>query len=64
MGEGRSNSLHWYCFHHSYAGTVKHHNVCKRYVAIGTGFKQSEHTIFLHVISMGLKLYCMAHYSD
>ena len=39
-----------------YAGTVKHHNVCKRHVAIGTGFKQTEHTIFLHVSSMGLKL--------
>ena len=39
-----------------YAGTVKRHNVCKRHVAIDTGFKQIERTIFLHVISMGLKL--------
>ena len=39
-----------------YAGTVKHHNVCKHHVAIGTGFKQTERTIFLHDISMGLKL--------
>ena len=39
-----------------YAGTVKRHNICKRHVAIGTGFKQAERTIFLHIISMGLKL--------
>ena len=36
-----------------YAGTVKRHNVCKRHVAIDTGFKQTERSIFLHVISMG-----------
>ena len=40
----------------AYAGTVKRHNVCKCQVAIDTGVKQTEHTIFLHVISMGLKL--------
>ena len=27
----------------------------KRHVAIDTGFKQTEHTIFVHVISMELK---------
>ena len=27
-----------------YAGTVKRQNVCKRHVAIGTGFKQTERT--------------------
>ena len=32
-----------------YARTVKCH-VCKRQVDIDTGFKQTEHTIFLHVI--------------
>ena len=32
---------------------VKRHNVCKRHVAIDTGFKQTERTIFLCVISMG-----------
>ena len=37
-------------------GTVKRHNVCKRNVAIDTGFNQTERTIFLHAISMGLKL--------
>ena len=31
------------------------HNVCKRYIVIGPGVKQTERTIFLH-ISMGLKL--------
>ena len=36
-----------------YAGTVKHHSVCKRHVSIDTGFKQTERTIFLHVVSMG-----------
>ena len=35
-----------------YAGTVKCHNVCKRHSFLDTGFKQTEHTIFLHVISM------------
>ena len=39
-----------------YTGTVKCHNVCKRHVAIDTGFKQTERTIFLQIISMGLKL--------
>ena len=29
-----------------YAGTVKGHNICKRHVAIDTGVKQTEHTIF------------------
>ena len=38
------------------AGRVKRLNVCKRYVAIDAGFKQTERTIFLHVISIGLKL--------
>ena len=36
-----------------YSGTMKRHNVCKRHVAIDTGFKQTEGAIFLHVISMG-----------
>ena len=36
-----------------YAVKVKRHNVCKRHVAIDTGFKQTERTIFLCVISMG-----------
>ena len=40
----------------AYAGTVKRHNVCKHHFAIDTGVKQTEHTIFLHVMSMGLKL--------
>ena len=35
-----------------YAGKVKRFNVCKRHVAIDTGGKQTEHNIFLHVISM------------
>ena len=35
---------------------MKRHSVCKRHVAIDTGFKQTERTIFLHVILMGLKL--------
>ena len=26
-----------------YACTLKSHNVCKRHIAIGTGFKQTEH---------------------
>ena len=39
-----------------YAGTVKRHNVRKRHVVTGTGFKQTERTIFLHIISTGLKL--------
>ena len=39
------------------AGLVKRHNVCKRHIAIDTGFKQAELcTIFLHIISMWLKL--------
>ena len=38
-----------------YAGSVKRHNVCKRHVAIDTGFKQTERAMFLHVISMGLR---------
>ena len=37
----------------NYAVKVKRHNVCKRHVAIDTGFKQTERTIFLCVISMG-----------
>ena len=41
-----------------YAGTVKCHNVCKRHAAIGTGFKQTECTIFLHIISMELNCNC------
>ena len=40
----------------TYAGTVKRHNLCKHHVAIDTGVKQTERTIFLHVISMGLRL--------
>ena len=40
----------------AYAGTVKHHSVCKSYIVIDTGVKQSERTIFLHIISMGSKL--------
>ena len=43
-----------------YAGTVKRHNVCKRHVAVDTGFpngfKQTERNVFLHLISMGLKV--------
>ena len=39
-----------------YAGTVKGHNVCKHHLAIDTGVKQTERTIFLHVISMELKV--------
>ena len=39
-----------------YPGTVKCHNVFKRHIAIDTGFKQTESTIFLHLISMELKL--------
>ena len=39
-----------------YAGTVKCHNTCKRHFAIDNGIKQTERTIFLHVISMVLKL--------
>ena len=39
-----------------YAGTVKRQNVCKRHLAIDTGFKQTERTIFLRVITMGQKL--------
>ena len=31
-----------------YAGTVKRHNVCKRYISIDTGFNQTGHAIFLH----------------
>ena len=34
--------------HGPYADTVKRHNVCKRPVAIDTGFKQTERVIFLH----------------
>ena len=40
-----------------YNGTVKRHYVCKCHVAIDIGVKQSEDTIFLQVISMGLKLW-------
>ena len=36
--------------------TAKCHNVYKCHVAIETGVKQTERTIFLHIISMGLKL--------
>ena len=43
-----------------YVGTVKRHNVCKRHIAIDAGFKQTERTIFLHAISMGLKLYLLS----
>ena len=39
-----------------YAGRVKCHNVCICHGAVDTGFKQTERTIFLHVISIGLKL--------
>ena len=35
-----------------YAGTVTHHNVCKRHSFLDIGFKQTEHAIFLHVIPM------------
>ena len=35
-----------------YAVKVKRHNVCIRHVAIDNGFKQTERTIFLCVISM------------
>ena len=38
-----------------YAVTVKRRNACKRHVATDTGFKQTERTIFLHIIPMGLK---------
>ena len=34
-----------------YAGTVKRHNVCQLHISIYTGFKQTERTIFLHVIN-------------
>ena len=40
-------------FRFVYAVKVKRHNVCKRHVAIDTGFKQTERTICLCVISMG-----------
>ena len=36
-----------------YTDTVKCHDVCKCHYSIDTGFKQTERTIFLHVISMG-----------
>ena len=36
-----------------HADTVKCHNGCKRHISIDIGFKQTERTIFLHVISMG-----------
>ena len=29
-----------------YAGTMKGHNICKRHVAINTGVKQTEQSIF------------------
>ena len=47
--------LHFYLWDRlgAYAVKVKRHNVCKRHVAIDTGFKQTERTIFLCVISMG-----------
>ena len=35
-----------------YAVKVKRHNVCKRHIAIDTGFKQTERTNFVCVISM------------
>ena len=35
---------------------MKCHNVCKPHVANDTGVKQTERTIFLHVISMGQNL--------
>ena len=39
-----------------YAGTVKLHNVANVMFATDTGFKQTERTIFLHIISKGLKV--------
>ena len=39
-----------------YTGTVKRHNVCKRHISIDTGVKQTERAIFLHVISIGVKI--------
>ena len=36
-----------------YTGTVKCHNVRKCYIAIDTGVKQTERTIFLNVTSTG-----------
>ena len=39
-----------------YASTVKCQNLCKRHIAIDTSVKQTERSIFLQVISMGLKL--------
>ena len=35
---------------------MERHNVCKHHAAIDTGFKQTEGTIFIHVISMGIKI--------
>ena len=35
---------------------MKSHNVCKCHISIDTGFKQTEHTIFLRVTSMGIKI--------
>ena len=48
------NNLHFAS--QEYAGILKCHNVCKRHIAIETGFKQTECTIFLYVISVGQKL--------
>ena len=48
--EDAKNIGAWWCM--AYAGTVKQF-VCKRHVAIDTGFKQTKRAIFLHVISMG-----------
>ena len=36
-----------------YTGTVKCHNVCKHHISTNNNFKQTEHAIFLCVISMG-----------
>ena len=42
---------------------LKRHNVCKRHVAVDTGAKQTERTIFLNVISMGLNgIYFKVHF--
>ena len=46
-----------YLFRCQYAGRVKRHNACKRHVVTDTGVKQTECTIFLHVISMEVKYY-------
>ena len=44
-----------------HAGTVKRHNVCKRHVAIGTGFKQTERTIFSPRYFNGIQINCNLH---